>query len=169
MLPPVEGAAEPIDRGIDPHSLHPPPPQPQSDSSLLVLVPVLNPSPNDALAEIPYVTVLSCWDGEEADSESSNEEEDTGVSPASFGDDGPMGEDSPSDTATHTHKYVNCVQYCDNYYDRKCTAAADSALMLQGPDQSSRSHHPQEASSTSSSPIREAWKTCETEDPKVRS
>ncbi|XP_047199620.1 arf-GAP with Rho-GAP domain, ANK repeat and PH domain-containing protein 1 isoform X1 [Hippoglossus stenolepis] len=81
MLPPVEGAAEPTDE-------------------------VLNPSPHDALAEIPYVTVLSCWDGEEADSESSNEEEDTGVSPASFGDDGPMGGDSPSDTATHTHKVL---------------------------------------------------------------
>nr|XP_019963255.1 PREDICTED: arf-GAP with Rho-GAP domain, ANK repeat and PH domain-containing protein 1-like [Paralichthys olivaceus] len=79
MLPSVEGAAEPTDE-------------------------VLNPSLSNIRGEIPYVTVLSCWDGEEADSDSSNEEDNTGVSPASFGDDGPMGGDSPSDTATHTHK-----------------------------------------------------------------
>ncbi|XP_018517421.1 arf-GAP with Rho-GAP domain, ANK repeat and PH domain-containing protein 1 [Lates calcarifer] len=63
-LPPVDGAAEPSDEVLSPsHTVN------------------------------PYVTVLACWGTEEADSESSNEEEE-GVSSAPSGADGPMGADS---------------------------------------------------------------------------
>nr|XP_043898479.1 arf-GAP with Rho-GAP domain, ANK repeat and PH domain-containing protein 1 isoform X2 [Solea senegalensis] len=40
--------------------------------------------------ETPYVTVLACWDAEEAETDSSNEEEDTEVTPPPAGD-GPIG------------------------------------------------------------------------------
>ncbi|KAF0022897.1 hypothetical protein F2P81_024878 [Scophthalmus maximus] len=78
-LPPAEeAAAEPTDEGLTRSTL-------------------------DVRSETSYVTVLSCWDTEEADSESSNEEEDTGVSAAPSGADGPMGGDPASHLTTNSH------------------------------------------------------------------
>lgn len=79
-------------------------------SSSSALVPGLTRSTLDVRSETSYVTVLSCWDAEEADSESSNEEEDTGVSAAPSGADGPMGGDPASHLTTNSHKYVYCIQ-----------------------------------------------------------
>ncbi|KAM9348690.1 arf-GAP with Rho-GAP domain, ANK repeat and PH domain-containing protein 1 [Symphorus nematophorus] len=71
-LPPLEGPAEPSQEG----------------SSL---------PPDTNKEENPYVTVLACWASqEEPDTDSSNEEEDTGVSPAPSGANGPMAGDPAS-------------------------------------------------------------------------
>ncbi|XP_040007483.1 arf-GAP with Rho-GAP domain, ANK repeat and PH domain-containing protein 1 isoform X2 [Xiphias gladius] len=64
---------------------------------------VLTPSPHTIGGENPYVTVLACWEAEEADSESSNEEENTGVSPAPSGADGPMEGDPAFVSTTNTN------------------------------------------------------------------
>ncbi|XP_041808379.1 arf-GAP with Rho-GAP domain, ANK repeat and PH domain-containing protein 1 [Chelmon rostratus] len=65
-LPPLEDAAEPTAE-------------------------VLSPSPHTIKGENPYGTVLASWASqEEADTDSSNEEEDTDVSPAPPGVNGPM-------------------------------------------------------------------------------
>lgn len=54
----------------------------------------------------PYVTLLSCWTTqEEADTESSNEEEDTGVSPAPSGVEGPMNGD-PVVSSNHSDSVI---------------------------------------------------------------
>ncbi|XP_056253388.1 arf-GAP with Rho-GAP domain, ANK repeat and PH domain-containing protein 1 isoform X2 [Seriola aureovittata] len=74
-LPPVEGAAEPADQE----------------------------SPQAIGEEDLYITVLACWGAEEADSESSNEEEDTGVSPAPCGVNGPIEGDPASNPTTDTN------------------------------------------------------------------
>ncbi|XP_008277690.1 arf-GAP with Rho-GAP domain, ANK repeat and PH domain-containing protein 1 [Stegastes partitus] len=51
--------------------------------------------------ENPYVTVLACWTNqEEVDTESSNEEEETGINPAPSGTEGVM-EDDPNSTNTN--------------------------------------------------------------------
>ncbi|XP_069572651.1 arf-GAP with Rho-GAP domain, ANK repeat and PH domain-containing protein 1 [Brachyistius frenatus] len=77
-LPTLEGAAESTDK-------------------------VSSPSNQAAKEESPYVTVLACWTSqEEADTESSNEEEDTGVSPAPSGTEGPT-EAHASDPTTNTN------------------------------------------------------------------
>ncbi|XP_071369447.1 arf-GAP with Rho-GAP domain, ANK repeat and PH domain-containing protein 1-like [Centroberyx affinis] len=59
------------------------------------------PSPTTIKGENPYITVLAHWGSqEEVESESSNEEEDTGVGPASSGGDGPMeGDLAPNHTS----------------------------------------------------------------------
>ncbi|XP_038144260.1 arf-GAP with Rho-GAP domain, ANK repeat and PH domain-containing protein 1 isoform X1 [Cyprinodon tularosa] len=58
--------------------------------------------PSDSPEEDPYVTVLGCWTNqEEAETESSNEEEETGASPAASGCiDGSVDIDPGSDPAT---------------------------------------------------------------------
>ncbi|XP_040907249.1 arf-GAP with Rho-GAP domain, ANK repeat and PH domain-containing protein 1 [Toxotes jaculatrix] len=63
---------------------------------------VLNPSPNNVKRENPYVTVLACWEAEEADSDSSNEE-DTGVSLPLSGADGPKEGEPAFNLSTNTN------------------------------------------------------------------
>lgn len=73
-----------------------------SDPWLFVLVPGFSPSPHTN-KENPYGTMLACWASqEEADTDSSNEGEDTGVNP-----DGPMEGDPASNSSSNTNKYVN--------------------------------------------------------------
>ncbi|CAK6981361.1 arf-GAP with Rho-GAP domain%2C ANK repeat and PH domain-containing protein 1 [Scomber scombrus] len=68
---------------------------------------VLSPSPNTNKKENPYITVLACWENqEEADSESSNEEEDTGVSPAPSAAEGPIERDHPSSPSSDTNNII---------------------------------------------------------------
>ncbi|KAK2827900.1 hypothetical protein Q5P01_018934 [Channa striata] len=72
-LPPVHGAAEPTDEVLPSHTI---------------------------TEENPYITVLSCWTTqEEAETDSSNEEEETGVKPAPSGANGTVGRD-PAPTMT---------------------------------------------------------------------
>ncbi|KAK5917584.1 hypothetical protein CgunFtcFv8_002420 [Champsocephalus gunnari] len=53
--------------------------------------------------ENPYVTLLACWASqEEADTDSSNEEDDTGASPAPSGAEGPMEGDPAHNTLSTT-------------------------------------------------------------------
>ncbi|KAM4727168.1 arf-GAP with Rho-GAP domain, ANK repeat and PH domain-containing protein 1 isoform 1-T1 [Anableps anableps] len=62
---------------------------------------VQSPSPLYTKEEDPYVTVLGSWTNqEEAESESSNEEEDKGISPAASGSDGSVDKDPGSDPVT---------------------------------------------------------------------
>ncbi|XP_067348222.1 arf-GAP with Rho-GAP domain, ANK repeat and PH domain-containing protein 1 isoform X2 [Channa argus] len=76
-LPSVLGAAEPTDEVLPSHTI---------------------------TEENPYVTVLSCWTNqEEAETESSNEEEDTGVNPAPSGANGPMEKDPAPTITTNTN------------------------------------------------------------------
>nr|XP_020446852.1 arf-GAP with Rho-GAP domain, ANK repeat and PH domain-containing protein 1-like [Monopterus albus] len=75
-FPPAEGAIEPADEVLPPHT---------------------------AKEENPYVTVLARWTSqEELDTESSNEEEETGVKPTPSETDGPMEEDPASNPTTNT-------------------------------------------------------------------
>ncbi|XP_068437176.1 arf-GAP with Rho-GAP domain, ANK repeat and PH domain-containing protein 1 [Clinocottus analis] len=77
--PPLEGAAEPPQEGC-------------------------KRSPHTVREESPYVTVLACWASQDdADTDSSNEEEDTAVSHAPSRADGPMG----GDPASNTKEYVS--------------------------------------------------------------
>lgn len=93
-LPPLERAAEPMEDGT--HAVKPlfvghlllftPP------ACLIILLCVLlavcELSPHTIKEESPYITVLACWASQdEADTDSSNEEEDTEVSPAPSGGD----------------------------------------------------------------------------------
>ncbi|XP_073334887.1 arf-GAP with Rho-GAP domain, ANK repeat and PH domain-containing protein 1 isoform X2 [Pagrus major] len=72
-LPPLEDAAEPTEEGSGPHTTKE--------------------------EESPYVTLLASWASqEEIETDSSNEEEDTGVSPAPSGADGPMEGDPAANT-----------------------------------------------------------------------
>lgn len=74
---------------------------------MFVLVPVLSPSPHTIKGENPYGTVLASWASqEEADTDSSNEEEDTDVSPAPPGVNGPMEAGLVSNLSSNTDKYV---------------------------------------------------------------
>lgn len=83
----------------------------QSDASLFVLVPVFKQSPHPIRKETPYVTVLACWASQdEADTDSSNEEEGVGVSPAPSGANGPTEGDPASNPSLNTNKYVYCIQ-----------------------------------------------------------
>ncbi|KAI3373370.1 hypothetical protein L3Q82_006663 [Scortum barcoo] len=79
-LPPLEGAAEPAEE-----------------------VPVFRISPHAIREDNPYITVLACWAShEEADSDSSNEEEDPGVSPGPCGADAPVeGNPGPSSSTNN--------------------------------------------------------------------
>ncbi|XP_070773991.1 arf-GAP with Rho-GAP domain, ANK repeat and PH domain-containing protein 1 isoform X2 [Enoplosus armatus] len=78
-LPPLEGAAEPTEE-------------------------VLRQNPYTIREENPYVTVLACWaTQEEADTDSSNEEDDTGVSPAPSGANGPREQDLASNPSLNTN------------------------------------------------------------------
>ncbi|XP_043996523.1 arf-GAP with Rho-GAP domain, ANK repeat and PH domain-containing protein 1 isoform X2 [Gambusia affinis] len=62
---------------------------------------VQSPSPLSTKEEDPYVTVLGTWTNqEEAESESSNEEEDKGSSPAASGSDASVDKDPGSDPVT---------------------------------------------------------------------
>lgn len=68
----------------------------------MVLVPAESPSPLSTKEQDPYITVLSCWTNqEEAESESSNEEEDKGVSSAASGSDVSVDKDPGSDPVTN--------------------------------------------------------------------
>ncbi|XP_078100668.1 uncharacterized protein LOC144513457 isoform X2 [Sander vitreus] len=78
-LPPLEGAAEPTEE-------------------------VYKRSPYGVREELPYSTVLACWTStEEAESDSSNEEEETGASQSLPGATGPMGEDPASNQNSTTN------------------------------------------------------------------
>ncbi|XP_010767631.1 uncharacterized protein, partial [Notothenia coriiceps] len=60
-------------------------------------------SPHTIKEENPYVTLLACWASqEEADTDSSNEEDDTGASPAPSGAEGPMEGDPAHNTSSTT-------------------------------------------------------------------
>ncbi|XP_034088103.1 arf-GAP with Rho-GAP domain, ANK repeat and PH domain-containing protein 1-like isoform X1 [Gymnodraco acuticeps] len=60
-------------------------------------------SPHTIKEENPYVTLLACWASqEEADTDSSNEEDDTGASPAPSGAEGPMEGDPTHNTSSTT-------------------------------------------------------------------
>ncbi|XP_067465193.1 arf-GAP with Rho-GAP domain, ANK repeat and PH domain-containing protein 1 isoform X2 [Thunnus thynnus] len=64
----------------------------------------LSPSPNTNKKENPYITVLACWASqEEADTESSNEEEDTGASPAPSRAEGQIERDPASSPSPNTN------------------------------------------------------------------
>lgn len=79
----------------------------QSDSSSFVLVLVFKESPHTIKEDSLYDTVLACWASqEEADTDSSNEEEDTGASHAPSGADGPMEGDPASNPPSNANKYV---------------------------------------------------------------
>ncbi|XP_053188009.1 arf-GAP with Rho-GAP domain, ANK repeat and PH domain-containing protein 1 [Scomber japonicus] len=68
---------------------------------------VLSPSPNTNKKENPYITVLACWENqEEADSESSNEEEDTGASPAPSAAERPIERDHPPSPSSDTSNII---------------------------------------------------------------
>ncbi|XP_044078447.1 arf-GAP with Rho-GAP domain, ANK repeat and PH domain-containing protein 1 [Siniperca chuatsi] len=82
-LPPLEGAAQPTED-------------------------VIKQSPHTIREENPYITVLACWTSqEEADTDSSNEEEDTGVSPAPSGADGTTEGDSASNPSLNTNNLLS--------------------------------------------------------------
>ncbi|XP_029304199.1 arf-GAP with Rho-GAP domain, ANK repeat and PH domain-containing protein 1 [Cottoperca gobio] len=77
-LPPLEEAAEPAEEGTE-------------------------GSPHTIKEETPYVTMLACWASqEEADTDSSNEEEDAGASHAPSGAYGPMEGDPVSNPSSNT-------------------------------------------------------------------
>ncbi|XP_076605795.1 arf-GAP with Rho-GAP domain, ANK repeat and PH domain-containing protein 1 [Chaetodon auriga] len=78
-LPPLEDSAEPTEE-------------------------VLSPSPHTIKGETPYGTLLACWASqEEADTDSSNEEEDTEASSVPSGGDGPMEGDLVSNLSSNTN------------------------------------------------------------------
>lgn len=78
-FPPVEGAGEPPEE-----------------------VPAESPSPLSTKEQDPYITVLSCWTNqEEAESESSNEEDDKAVGSAASGSDVSVDKDPGSDPVTN--------------------------------------------------------------------
>ena len=85
--------------------------------------------------------MLACWEAEEADSESSNEEEDRGISTAPSGADGPMEGDLALNSTTNANKYV---------YSSTITTSPTkiplllllTVFVLQYPKQSSRTYHP---------------------------
>ncbi|XP_049447878.1 arf-GAP with Rho-GAP domain, ANK repeat and PH domain-containing protein 1 [Epinephelus fuscoguttatus] len=78
-LPPLEGAAEPPEEGVK---------QP----------------PHTPREENPYITILASWASqEEPDTDSSNEDEDTGTGHAPSGADGPVSEDPASDPSSNTN------------------------------------------------------------------
>lgn len=117
-LPPLEGAAEQTEEGTEAIKL----------CLLLVhtllpvwflfsfLLPVLIQSTNTNKEENPYVSVLACWvSQEEADTESSNEEEDTGASPAPSGADGRIEGDPASNPSSNTNKYVHSTTINSKY------------------------------------------------------
>ncbi|KAM7397380.1 hypothetical protein PAMA_005606 [Pampus argenteus] len=65
----------------------------------------LTSTPNNTKEENPYITVLACWASQdEADTDSSNEEEDTGASYAPSGADGRMEGDPASNSCSNTNK-----------------------------------------------------------------
>ena len=65
--------------------------------------------------------MLACWASqEEADTESSNEEEDTGASPAPSRDEGQIEQDPASNPSSNTNMYVHSTT----------TAAAVGAISL---------------------------------------
>lgn len=135
-----------------------------SDSSPSVWVPVSRRSPHTIKEENPYVTLLACWASqEEADTDSSNEEDDTGASPAPSGAEGPMEGDPAHNTSSTTTKYV--------YGTTKTTSSTSlhpnwCLFVLQPPVQSGGTSGPHAAGpAPSSQPIKEV---AETEDAEVR-
>lgn len=75
--------------------------------SNLVFFLVLVLSSQTIIEERPYATVLSCWTSpEEADTESSNEDEDTGVKSAPSGPEGPVEGDPVSTPSMSTNRYI---------------------------------------------------------------
>ncbi|XP_028276561.1 arf-GAP with Rho-GAP domain, ANK repeat and PH domain-containing protein 1 isoform X2 [Parambassis ranga] len=66
---------------------------------------VLSPSPYTTKEESPYITVLACWTSqEEVDTESSNEEEETGLCSAPSGP-GPLDGDPAPEQRTNTNDF----------------------------------------------------------------
>lgn len=99
QLPSVKGSAASTEEGlVAPCSACGSSPHCPSEFGPLVLSPVPSQCPAALKQEDPYITVIAYWlSQEEADTESSNEEQDPGFSPAFPGSDG----DSGSDPATN--------------------------------------------------------------------
>lgn len=69
---------------------------------------VPGPSSKPSKDENPYVTVLACWVGqEEADTDSSNEDDDTGIGPSPSGAQWQMKSDPASNPPSNMSMYVN--------------------------------------------------------------
>ncbi|XP_045896923.1 arf-GAP with Rho-GAP domain, ANK repeat and PH domain-containing protein 1 isoform X2 [Micropterus dolomieu] len=69
---------------------------------------VFKQSPHPIRKETPYVTVLACWASQdEADTDSSNEEEGAGVSPAPSGANGPTEGDPASNPSLNTNNLTS--------------------------------------------------------------
>lgn len=99
----------------------------QSDPYVFVLVPPLGPSCTNK-EERPYITMLSCWASqEEVDTDSSNEEEVTEVTPTVSGADGPVERDPASNPSSNTNKYEYSTTVTTTTHISICNTASSIA------------------------------------------